>query len=160
MQKGNPTYQTICVELGKANLVSPNRANIDDLREMAEIFYEVLREWSPRTIEAAFRDHIKNNKWMPSPADIEDRCRAASQSIEYERQREKALPMPEDLSEKQRQENLRRLRDIMSPAVQTIFIAEKYKPDNPISESSLKIVYIPEPLKENKQRYKQGKDFI
>lgn len=156
MLKRNTIYQTICVELGKANLVSPNRADVDDLREMAEIFYEILKEWSGDTIELAFRDHMKSNKWMPSPADIEARCRSVSQSLEYNRDRSKALPIPEELSEKQRKKNLEQLQKIMSPEVQTIYINEKYKPKNPMSEKDLNIIYVKNA--EDKKKHKSSRN--
>lgn len=110
---------------------------------MAEIFYEILKEWSAETIEAAFQQHMKSSKWMPSPAEIETLCSPASQSLEYERQKKQpALPMPDHLPESVRKENLKRIRGLMSPERQVVYINEKYKPEDPKPDDDVEIVYV------------------
>ena len=81
------------------------------LKEKAEIFAEELLNWSPETIQAAFRDFARTSKYQPALTDIIERCRSCSQSLEYKRQA-KALPMPSELSEEVRARNLAHLREI------------------------------------------------
>jgi len=100
----------------------------------------------------------KTSKWFPSPSEI---CKAYDQIVwNLPEPGVKLLDVSERLDADQEAERMEALKAIMAPEAQTIFIAERYKPDNLMCEKDLNVVYVPEPLKENKRRYKAGLEFI
>jgi len=103
-------FQTVAAEFVRLNVLLPIQTDHEILSEKARIFAEELASWSPETIRAAFREHTKKSRYMPTLAEIHENCRQASQALEYKRQRERAaLSMPEELPEETRQQNLSRI---------------------------------------------------
>ena len=107
-----PQFQEISLALSKANLCVANKVDAEALVEMAILFAEILSDWSPKTIEMAFTEHLRRSKFMPTPSEILENCRSCSQSLEYHRQKHEAIPMPDCLPEKVRQENIKRIHEL------------------------------------------------
>jgi hypothetical protein len=104
-------FQTVAAEFVRLNVLLPIQTDHEFLSEKARIFAEELAAWNPETIRAAFREHAKKSRYMPTLAEILENCRQASQALEYKRQRERAaLTMPEQLPEETRQQNLSRIQ--------------------------------------------------
>ena len=108
----NEIYQTVLSELSRLNMMLPIQVDDEVLNEKAIIFSEDLANWSPRTIKIAFRDHGRVSRFMPTLSEIIEKCRTASQSLEYKRQRTNALPMPDRLTDEQARKNLERIKEL------------------------------------------------
>lgn len=108
----NPYKQIVLKEFLKLNLTVSNPVTDNSVLEAkAQTYAEDLKNWSIETIHFAFNTVRKKARFFPSLAEIIKECPHASQTLEYKRQREKtALPMPDEIPEKTRKQNLSRIQ--------------------------------------------------
>lgn len=90
-------------------MILPVQTESEILREKALIFAEELKNWDPETITMAFREHARNSRFMPSLNELVGCCQTCSQSLEYKRQKESLLPMPDRLPDHVAEYNLQQI---------------------------------------------------
>ena len=74
-QKQNSRHYLIIVDgLSRANLVVCNKVDPESIGEMALVFFDELERFPPQQIEAAFRKHIRESRYMPTLAEIYSVC--------------------------------------------------------------------------------------